>query len=134
MVIKRLANSIIKHQESQLRAQEEKGDFRMKARKKLLKIQQDIIMLDNIEEDGTIPRIATDLMLAILGCLNGPQVDQYFRQSMQSHNMTLEPGLYTALNKGILVSSDDSSMPKSFTILLTPPVKDHKDIKRVPTF
>ena len=129
IAITKLAASMIKHQEAQLRAQEEKGDSRLKAWKKLPKIQQDIILLGGIEEDGAIPQAATDEMLAILGCSNGPQVDQYLRQSMQSHNMTLEPGFCTALNKGIFVSPDDSSMPKNFTPFLTPPIKDDEDIE-----
>ena len=75
------------------------------------------------------PQMATDEMLAILGCSNGPYIEQYLRQSMQSHNMTLEPRFCTALNKGIFVSPDDSSMPKNFTPFLTPPVKDDEDIE-----
>ena len=66
-------------------------------------------------------------MLSILGCQNGAQVDQYLRQSMQGHNMSLEPGFCTALNKGILVSPDDASTPKNFTSFLTPPVGDDEE-------
>ena len=43
---------------------------------------------------------------------------------MYSHNMILEPGFCTALNKCILVCPDDASIPKHFTVFLTPPVND----------
>ena len=55
-----------------MKAQEEKGDYRVKAWKNLPKIQQDIILMGGIEEDDAIPQMATDEMLAILGCSNGP--------------------------------------------------------------
>ena len=83
-----------------------------------------MILGGGIEEDGFVPTEATEEMLAILGCQNGAQVDQYLRQSMSSYNMSLEPGFCTALNKGILVCQDDASAPKNFTIFLTPPVND----------
>ena len=66
----------------------------------------------------------TEEMLFILGCQNGAQVEHYLRQSMQGHRMSLELGFCTALNKGILVSPDDASTPKNFTLFLTPPVGD----------
>ena len=51
-------------------------------------------------------------------------MDQYLRQSIKGHNMSLEPGFCTALNKGILVSPDDASTPKNFNPVLTLPVSD----------
>ena len=38
--------------------------------------------------------------------------------------MSLENGICTTPNKGILVSPDDTSTPKNFTPFLTPPVGD----------
>ena len=63
-------------------------------------------------------------MLSVLGCQNRAQVEQYLRQSMQGHNMSLEPRFCTALNKGMLVSPDDISAPNHFTAFLIPPVND----------
>ena len=62
-------------------------------------------------------------MPSILGCSNGAQVEQYLRQSMRKHNMVLEPGICTALNKGILACGGD--VPKNFTPFLLPPAKDN---------
>ena len=87
-------------------------------------LQKNVILCGGVEEDGTIPKEATEEMLAIPGCLNGAQVDQYLRQLMSSHNMSLEPEFCTALNKGILFFPDDASTPKMFTVFLTPPVND----------
>ena len=120
----KLSACMIKHQEAELRFKEEKSDTRLKAWKKLPKIQQNVLLLGGVEEDGNIPEECTEEMLSILGCQNGAQVEQYLRQSMQGHNMSLEPGFCTALNKGILVSPDDASTPKNFTPFLTPPVGD----------
>ena len=61
-------------------------------------------------------------MLSILGCANGAQLEQFLRQSMRKHNIALEPGICTALNKGILTCGDE--MPKNFTPFLVPPKKD----------
>ena len=41
--------------------------------------------------------------------------------------MTLETGLCTTLNKGILIGPDDANTPKNLTPFLTPPVKDDED-------
>ena len=49
------------------------------------------------------------------------------RQSMQGHNMSLEPGFCTALNKGMLVCPDDTTTPKKFRAFLTSPVNDNKE-------
>ena len=80
-----------------------------------------------VKEDGTIPKEPTEEMLSTLGCQNGAQVDQYLRQSIQGHNISLEPGFCTALNKGIMLSPDDGSTPKDFTPFLTPPVGDDEE-------
>ena len=82
MVVTKLANDMIKHHEVQLRSQEEKGDSRVKAWKKLPIMQRDVILLGGIEEDDIILKVTTDEMLAMLGYHNAPQVDQYLRQSM----------------------------------------------------
>ena len=63
-------------------------------------------------------------MLAILGCQNGAQVDQYLKQVMVGHNVSFELGLCSALNKGLMVHADDGSLPKNFPCFLTPPMKD----------
>ena len=51
-------------------------------------------------------------------------MEKYLRQSMQGHNISLEPGFCEALNKEILASPEDASIPKNFTPFLTPPVGD----------
>jgi len=123
----KLSASMIKHQEATLKSQEEKGDNRMKAWRRLPKIQQNVIVLAGVEDDGTVPTEPTEEMLSILGCQNGAQVEQFLRQSMQGHNMCLEPGFCTALNKGMFVCPDDVDTPKNFTAFLTPPVNDDED-------
>ena len=123
----KLSASMIKHQEAVLKAQEENSDSRMKAWRRLPKIQQNVILLGGVEDDGTVPDEPTEEMLSILGCQNGAQVDQYLRQSMQGFNMSLEPGFCTALNKGMLVCPDDTSTPMNFTSFLTPPVNNDED-------
>ena len=123
----KLSASMIKHQEFALKSQEDKSDSRMKAWRRLPKIQQNVIVLAGVEEDGTVPKEPTEEMLSILGCQNGAQVDQYLRACMPGFNMSLEPGFCTALNKGMLVCPDDVSIPKNFTPFLTPPVNDDDD-------
>ena len=120
----KLSDSMIRHQEAALRNQEEKSDTRMKAWRRLPKIQQNIILLGGMEEDGTVPTDPTEEMYSVLGCQNGAQVEQYLRQSLQGHNIALETGFCTALNKGILACPNDNKTPKNFTPFLTPPVKD----------
>ena len=71
----KLSESIIKHQEAALKVQEEKSDSRIKAWRKLPKIQQDIILLGGVDEDGKVPEEPTEEMLSILGCQNGAQVE-----------------------------------------------------------
>ena len=49
--------------------------------------------------------------------------------------MRLEPGLYTTINKGILVCPDDTQTPKNPTPVLTPPANDdNDDDKKMPTY
>ena len=71
----KLSESTIKHQEAALKVQEEKSDSRIKAWRKLPKIQQDIILLGGVDEDGKVPEEPTEEMLSILGCQNGAQVE-----------------------------------------------------------
>ena len=66
-------------------------------------------------------------MLAILGCQNGAQVEQYLKQVMMGHNIHLEPGLCSAINKGIFVHTDDMTAPKHFTYFLTLPINDDEE-------
>ena len=120
----KLSDSMIKHQEAAIKAQEEKSDSRIKAWRRLPQIQQNVILLAGVEEDGTVPKEPTEEMLSILGCQNGAQVDQFLKQSMQGYNMSLEPGFCTALNKGMIVCPDDVGTPTNFTAFLTPPVND----------
>ena len=127
VVMMKLAESITKHNEVSQKWGEEKADPRLKAWRKLPKIQQNIIIYGGIEEDSSIPEEATEEMLSILGCQNGAQVEQYLRQSMKQFNMAIEPGLCTALNKGILVSIDDGSAPRNLTPFFTPPLKDDEE-------
>ena len=125
--ITKLSNSMIRHQEAALRKQEEKDDTSLKSWRRLPKLQQQVILLGGVEEDGTIPNETTEEMAAILGCQNGAQVDQFLHQSMSTYNMRLEPGFCTAINKGILVCPDDTQTPKNLTPFLTPPANDDDD-------
>ena len=76
-----------------------------------------------------VPDGPTEDMLAILGCQNGAQVDQYLKQVLVGHNVCIEPGLCSAINKGIFVHADDGSMPRHFSCFLTPPMKDDTGIE-----
>ena len=67
-------------------------------------------------------------MLSILGCQNGAQVDQYLKQVLTGYNVNLEPGLCSAINKGIFVHADDTSLPKLFSCFLTPPMKRDESV------
>ena len=114
---------MIKHQEASIKAHEEKSDSRLKAWRRLPRIDQNSIALIGVEEDGIVPDEPTKEMLSITGCQNGAQVEQFLRQSMQDHNMSLEPGFCTVLNKGILIYPDESCCPKNFTPFHIPPNK-----------
>ena len=71
----KLSASMIKHQEATLKSQKEKGDNHMKAWRRLQKIQQHVIVLAGVEDNGTVPTEPTEEMLSILGCQNGAQVE-----------------------------------------------------------
>ena len=101
VALSKLADSICTYQQATIRNQAEKDDNRLKAWRRLPKIQQNIILLGGVDDQGAIPEEATEEMMSILGCQNGAQVDQFLRQSMADHNMRLEPGRCTAINKGI---------------------------------
>ena len=120
----RLSDSMIRHQEAALRNSEEKSDMRMKAWRRIFKIQQNVILLRGMDEDGAVPIDPTAEMRSLLGCQNGAQVEQYLRQSLQGHSIALEPGFCTALNKDILVHPNGNKTSKKITPFLTPPVKD----------
>ena len=98
---------MIKRQETSMKAQEEKSDSCLKVWYRLPKIQQNTITMAGVEEDNTIRKKNTKEMLSILGHQNGAQVKQFLRQSIQDHNMSLEPSFCTALNNGMLVCLDD---------------------------
>ena len=122
-----LATSLTRYQEATIKAQEGKSDNRLKAWKRIPKIQQDIILFGGIDEQGDVPSEPTEEMMTILGCQNGAQVEQYLRQHMSSHNMSLEPGLCSGLNKGIFVCPT-ASIPKNFTPFCTPQLEDDEDM------
>ena len=116
----KIFESLVKNQEAALKANKEKVDNRLKAWKKLPKIQQDTILLGGVDESGEVSDKPTEEMLSILGCSNGAQVEQFLRQSTRKNNVAFERGICTALNKGILACGDQ--MPKNFTPFLVPPV------------
>ena len=125
----KLSEALTKYQEAATKVQEEKGDVRQKAWNRLPQIQRNIILLGGIDEDNEIPTNPTEEMLVILGCQNGAQVDQYLKQVMAGYNVSFEPGLCSAINKGIMVHADDGSLPKNYSCFLTPPMKDDIDVE-----
>ena len=118
----KLSETMVKYQETAARIQEEKTDVRLKSWNRIPQIQKDIILLGGITENSEVPTEPTEEMLSILGCQNGAQVEQYLRQVMIRHSIQLEPGLCSALNKGIIVHPNDASAPKHFSVFLTPPI------------
>ena len=90
-------------------------DKKLKTWRRLPQIQLNIIRFGGIDWDNNIPSETTEEMMAILNCQNGAQAEQLLRQSMNDHNMSLEPGLYTALNKDIFVCSNDAGTPRNLT-------------------
>ena len=124
----KLSESMIVHQKAALKHQESKDDNRTKAWNKLLRIQQNVLLLGGIDPQGTVPTEITEEMLSVLGCSNGAQVKQYLKQCMPGNNMMLEPGFCSAISKHIFVHSDDSLSPKCFIPFLNPPVSDHHDL------
>ena len=84
---------IIAHQEASLKLKEKKADQRTKAWKWLPAIQRNVILLGGVEEDGTIPGVPTEEILAVLGYQSSAQVDQYLKYSMVGYNICPEPGL-----------------------------------------
>ena len=125
--ITKLSESMVKHQEAVLKNQEDKKDTRIKAWNKLPEIQKNIILLGGVDDQGTVPSQPTEELLSIIGCQNGAQVDQYLKQVMTGHNIQLEPGFCSAINKGIFVHADDATTPKHFTGFLTPPISEEDD-------
>ena len=120
----KLSESMTKYQEAAARLQDEKSDVSLKHWNKLPQIQKNIILLGGIDENNDVPAEPTEEMLAILGCQNGAQVEQYLKQVMTGHNLHLEPGFCSAINKGIFVHADDTTAPKHFSCFLTPPISD----------
>ena len=120
----KLSTCMIEQQKAVIKSQEDKSDSRLKAWKRLPKLQQNVILLGGIDDQLVVPTSLTEEMYSILGCQNGAQVEQYIQQSMQGHNIALEPGFCTALNKGMMFCNVDAGSPKNFTIFLTPPMKD----------
>ena len=68
-----LSKSMIAHQKATLKKQEEKDDNRTKSWRRLPLLQKNVILGGGVEEDGTLPTEATEEMMAILGCQNGPR-------------------------------------------------------------
>ena len=97
--------------------------------RQLPKIQHNVIILVGVEEDGTVLEEPTEEILSIIGCQSGAQVEKILRQSMQGHHKSLEPGFCMALNKGMLVCSDNVTTPKNFNEFLTPPVNNEDDVE-----
>ena len=87
----RLSDSMIRHREAALRNSEKKSDSRMKAWRRIFKIQQNVILLRGMDEDGADPIDPTAEMRFVLGVQHGAQVEQYLRQSLQGHSIALEP-------------------------------------------
>ena len=83
----KLSESTIKHQKAALKHQENKDDKRMKAWKKLPRIQQNVLLLGGIDSEGTGPTEITEKMLSVLGCSNDAQVEQYLNQCMPRNSM-----------------------------------------------
>ena len=123
----KLSECMTKHQEAVTRAQDEKKDSRLKAWNKLPNIQKNVILLGGVDDQGMVPEKPTDELLSILGCSNGAQVEQYVKQLLTDFNVHVEPGLCSAINKGIFVHADDGTMPRHFTGFLTPPISDEED-------
>ena len=49
------------------------------------------------------------------------------KQLLAEHNIHVEPGLCSAINKGTFVHRDDGTTPRHFTCFLTPPISDEED-------
>lgn len=62
----KLSASMIKHQEPDMKAQQEMSDNRMKAWRQLPMIQQNVTLIGGVEDDGTVPDKPTEEMLSIL--------------------------------------------------------------------
>ena len=122
--ITKLSDTMIAHQEAALKNQEEKADSRLKAWRKVPKLQQNVILLGGVEENGVIPSTPTEEFYAIIGCQNGVQVDQFLHQAMPGFNVNFEPGFCTALHRGMLVSPNDTGTPRNMTAFSEPPQSD----------
>ena len=109
---------MVRYQEATLKSQKEHDGRRLKAWRKFPSIQQNIILLAGIDSEENIPEKATEEVMSILGCQHGPQMEQLLRQVMNEHNMCLEPGLCTALNKGIFTCLNDAGTSKKITLSL----------------
>ena len=46
------------------------------------------------------------------------------------HNVNFEPGLCSAINKGVFVHADDTSLPKHFSCFFTPPMKRDESVAK----
>ena len=66
-------------------------------------------------------------MYSILGCQNGAQANQYLKQTMSGNKVSFEPGLCTALNKGMFICPDGVDPPSNVTPFLMPPMADDDD-------
>ena len=71
----KLSASMVAHQAATLKKQEEKDDSTLKVWRRLPKLQQQVILLGGVEEDGTVLKDTTEEMADILGYQNGAQVE-----------------------------------------------------------
>ena len=85
--ITKLSKSTIRHQEASVKHREDMDNNHLKSWKKLLKIQQNVLLLGGFDEDGYIIEDVTDEILSFIGCSNKAQVEQYLKQYM--------PGLWS---------------------------------------
>jgi len=125
-LVTKLFENMICYQEAAANIQEVNADSRLKAWNKLSKIQQNVILLAGVDGDAVVQKEATEEMLSILDYQNRAQVSQYLKQAMSGHNICLEPGLCSEIDKGIFVHADNTSAPRM--PFLTTPINDDEDV------
>lgn len=81
--ITKLSDCMIQQHKAVIKSHEDKADLRLKAWKRLPKLQKNVILLGGIDNDLQVPDSPTKEMYSIMGCQNGAQVEEYLQQSMQ---------------------------------------------------
>ena len=71
------SDSLNLYHQGAMKSQAEHDDSRLKSWQRLPKVQQNIILLGGVTDQGSIPSKLTEEMMSILGCQNGAQVDQF---------------------------------------------------------